>query len=181
MVEKSTKQTTRFSNKEMQLMKNTFAERDDLLMVIRRVFLQLGISEKEEVELRTIMTRDLLTVMEKMFNPKLDGYMPLHQEVDLWLTVKIEEKTEEDVLPIIKARKEVIDYMHLALTELAGGKKNPLILKGYTFDLTYINLITRNTIITHVEAQLGFIKMLAGLKNETPDETLARLKQDSSK
>ena len=45
----------------------------------------------------------------------------------------------------------------------------------------YVNLTVRNTLIIHVEQQLDQIRMLAGKKDETPEETIKRLQMDSTK
>jgi hypothetical protein len=45
----------------------------------------------------------------------------------------------------------------------------------------YSDLLARNTLIAHVEMQLQGLFVLAGKKNETPEETVARLQKDSSK
>lgn len=48
-------------------------------------------------------------------------------------------------------------------------------------DQAIINIKARNTVISHVENCLVQLKLLAGIKNETVEETKERLQKDSSK
>lgn len=103
----------RFSDEEVQLMKNTFAGNEDLLKLIRKVFL-----------------------------PEVDPKAPLGQVIDLWMTVKIEEMTPEQAL---------------------------------------INIKARNSLISHVDMCLMQLGILAGQKDETVEETKARIAKNSAK
>jgi hypothetical protein len=106
-------QEMRISDSELQLIKNTFAGNTDLLKLLRKVFL-----------------------------PELSAKAPLGQNIDLWMTVNLENLTPEQAL---------------------------------------INLKARNSLIQHVEMQLQMLSILAGQKDETVEQTKARLKKDSSK
>jgi hypothetical protein len=59
-------------------------------------------------------------------------------------------------------------------------EKNPKSLKEFNL-LNDEELTARNTIILHIEAQLKAINALAGLKTETPEETIKRLQVNSNK
>lgn len=106
-------QEMRISDVELELIKNTYSENDDLLKLLRKIFL-----------------------------PELDVNAPIGQNLDLWMTMKIEDLSPEDAL---------------------------------------INLKARNTLIQHVEMCLGQLKILAGQKKETVEETKERLKKNSAK
>lgn len=103
----------RFSEKELSIIRNIFNGRDDLLKLLRKVFL-----------------------------PELDPELPIGQMIDLWMTLDIKDKPPEEVK---------------------------------------IQLIARNTVITHIESQLMQLRTLANSGEETPEMLKARLKKDSSK
>ena len=103
----------RISDEELSLLKATFSENDKLLKLLRKLFL-----------------------------PEITADAPIGQNIDLWMTINLENKTPEQAI---------------------------------------IDLKARNSLIGHIESQLVQIKMLAGMKDETVEETKARLKQDSSK
>jgi len=106
-------QQMRITDLELQLIKSTFAGNEELLMLLRKIFL-----------------------------PELDPAIPLGQNIDLWMTVKIDDLDPEQAI---------------------------------------INLKARNTVIQHIEQQLLSLKLLAGMKEESVEETKKRLQQDSSK
>lgn len=106
-------QQMRITDAELGLIKATFAENDLLLKLLRKIFL-----------------------------PELDPNTPIGQNLDLWMTLSVENLTPEDAL---------------------------------------INIKARNTVIQHVEMCLQQLRILAGRKDETPEQTKDRLRQDSSK
>jgi hypothetical protein len=182
------KQQTRFSGKELQMLKDTFAEKEELLYSLRKFFLQIPMPEQEEVFMRKALSGEVLPLLRKIFLPELDGNLPLHQEIDLWMTVKLDDKDPDLAEPHIMARMKVIEYMDEQLKDLEGRKKVVIYsLKGFlpradkTADQLYTYLLARNTIIMHTEQQLSQIKLLAGNKEESPEDTLKRLKQNSNK
>lgn len=103
----------RISDIELSLIKNTFADNDQLLKIMRKVFL-----------------------------PEITGDTPIGQSIDLWMTVKVEDMSPEEAI---------------------------------------MNLKARNTVIQHLEMCLMQLKVLAGQKDETIEQTKERLKKDSSK
>lgn len=112
MAEKA-KGEMRITDAELGLLKMTFAENDVLLKLMRKIFL-----------------------------PEIDMDAPIGSQVDLWMTLKIEDLTPEQAM---------------------------------------INIKARNQLITHLEMCLHQIKVLAGQKSETPEQTRERLAKDSSK
>lgn len=106
-------QQMRITDKELELIKSTYAGNEELLMLLRKVFL-----------------------------PELDPATPLGQNLDLWMTLKVEDLSPEEAI---------------------------------------INLKARNTVIQHIEQQLLSLKLLAGQRDESVEETKTRLQQDSTK
>lgn len=65
---------------------------------------------------------DLLRLMRKVFLPEIDPTAPLGQMIDLWMTVKIDDVLPEQAIINIKARNQLvqhIDQMLMALKMLA--------------------------------------------------------------
>jgi len=83
-----------------------------------------------------------LKVLRKIFLPEINPTAPIGQNLDLWMTLKIEDQSPEQVITNIKAR---------------------------------------NTLINHVESCLNQLSVLAGQKDETVEETKARLAANSTK
>lgn len=103
----------RFTDSELALVKGTFAENEELLKLMRKVFL-----------------------------PELDPSAPIQQMIDLYMTLPTENQTPDEIA---------------------------------------INLKARNILIAHLEMQLGQLRTLAGMKNESVEQTQERLQKNSNK
>lgn len=85
---------------------------------------------------------ELVRLMRKFFLPELDPYVPIGQNIDLWMTVKVDDMEMEQAI---------------------------------------INLKARNQLISHVDNCLNQIKLLSESPDESPEETIERIKKNSSK
>lgn len=183
------RQTMRFNDAELSLIKNTFAENYDLLMAMRKVFLQMPLDIIDKDILSVFRSKELLAVVRKAWLPELDAHAPLHQLIDLLMTVEIREKTPQEAYPQIVARKLVIKYLEqqFAVLESLDTVGITLVLdsftdiQGKTPDEVFTQFTARNTIIGHTEMQLDQLRVLAGTKDETVEQTQKRLQQNSSK
>lgn len=187
---KKERQTMRFNDLELSLLKNSFTDAVDLIRAIRKGFLQLELGAVDLALLETLKGQpELLAVIRKSCLPQLDGNAPLHQVVDLWMTVEIKDKPYEDAYPHLCARATLIDYIEQQLQFLEGKKTNEqceIRLEGLVFDSTktpekgYSDLIARNTLIGHIEMQLNQFTVLASLESETLEDTKKRLQKDGN-
>ena len=179
----------RFTDAELSLIKNTFAENEELLKAMRKVFLQMPLDVIDRDILGVFKSKELLAVVSKTFLPELDANAPLHQLVDLMMTIDLKEKTPEDAYPHILARKEVIEYLRQQMGVLESLDVSGVeVAFASLADITeksvigmYVDLTARNTIIAHTEQQLEQLRILAGVKEETVEETQKRLQRDSTK
>lgn len=67
-----------------------------------------------------------LKLMRKIFLPELDPTAPIGQNIDLWMTIKVEDMSPEEALVNIKARNTLISHVEqqlMQLKTLAGMKK----------------------------------------------------------
>jgi hypothetical protein len=110
---KSVKPEMRITDAELSLIKMLFADNDVALKLLRKIFL-----------------------------PEITADAPIGQNIDLWMTLKVE---------------------------------------GVPMEEAIINLKARNTVIQHLEMCLNQLKVLAGTKTESVEETKDRLAKDSSK
>ncbi len=179
------KQVMRFDDTELEVIKATFADNYDALVAIRKVMLQMPLNQTDIQKVKTFSKTSLM-VIRKAFLPTLDGDAPVQQLIDLWMTIKLDDKSPEEALPHLKARELLIEYLDQQLKVLEGGKTETIkfsslnSLKG-TPEKIYSNLIARNTIVSHTEMQLFQFQILAGQTSESVEETKERLTRDSSK
>ena len=180
----------RFSVEEMGLIKNTFADNEDLFKAVRKVFLQVPLDEVDKQSLKAHVSgkADVLAIIRKNYLPEIDSDAPIHQVIDLWMTLDLKDKTPEQAWPHIVARETLINYLEqqLQVLETLEDKGEVRLddmrgAEGKTPERAYIDLVLRNTLISHNEQMLNQLNTLAGTKTETPEETQERLKKDSSK
>lgn len=187
------KQKMRFSDAELSLIKNTFAENDALLESIRKVFLQMEITKSDTEILKVFKGKnELISLMSKLFNPKLDPKAPRHQLIDLWMSIDMKDKDVRDLMPVFEARQLLIDLLEQQLKSLEGIASGLKVkekiqlskltnIKDKSASEVYTNIVARNTLITHIEAQLTQLDVLAGQRAETVEQTLQKLAKNSSK
>ena len=173
------KQTMRFNDAELSLIQNTFKD-DSILKELRKYSLQM------ESNVEVLKVKPVTDLLRKVFLPTLDGNAPMHQVIDLWLTVKIGDKSPVDALPIIRSREILINHFDAMLTQLEGGKAKGVSLDKLTVmskedwdcNAIYSNLLARNEIVSHTEQQISQLSILA---NQTKEQLEAQMKKNSSK
>jgi len=79
----------RITDAELSLIKMTFADNEVLLKLLRKIFL-----------------------------PEISPTAPLGQNIDLYMTVKIEDMTPEQALINLKARNTLISHIEMCLQQL---------------------------------------------------------------
>jgi len=180
-------QTMRYTESELDLMRETFKENLPLLKAMRKVFLQLDVSEEEQELLKNTMKGDVIALVRKAFLPTLDGDAPLGQVIDLMMTVDIVSKFPEEAINHLKAREIAIAYINEQLDVLVGNSTSDNIkftdLTILTADVseTYQNIVARNTIIMLVENQLRDINTLANQVKLTEEEQKEAMEKESNK
>lgn len=183
------KSRMRFDEGEMIALKNTFSDNEELIKTMRRVFLQSKLSVEDIAIVNTIFKEDSMkALITKFFNPTISGQEHLNQVVDLWTTLQTKELAPDYVALTVKARDILIKYIVQQIDKLFNlDSVETIILSDlikfdevYDTDI-YINLVARNSIIQHVEDRLTNILVLAGDKNETVENTMRKMKKNSSK
>jgi hypothetical protein len=179
----------RYDDRELFVIKNTFSENEPLLKLLRKVFLQAKLDKEDINKLGVIYnSADLLFLIKKTYAPEIELDAPLGQIIDLWLTVDSGERTVAQTVLALKVRRRLMDLINLGLARLEKPKEKPSAsVVDYEPDFTkddealYVEFAARNALITHTEFQLNQLLILAGSKDETPEETKIRLMKNSAK
>ncbi len=173
-----TVQQSRISESEKELLRGIFANNEGLLLVLRNLFFGFELDEGEKKTIEKLKEENIKKLLRKIFLPELQKDIPIGQSIDLWMTIKLEDK--ESVEDIISGRKGLIQMLENALQSIEEGNSKTLDVdvKG-KLDKPYF--LARNTFISHIEMQLQIIQMIANSVRETSEELLARIKKDSSK
>lgn len=185
-------QVMRFSDVELNLFKALFALNDDMLFVIRKVLLQIDITETERGSLSKTMNDSVYTLLKKTFLPELEGDAPLFQLSDMriGLNVDLKGKTPAEAWPLIQVKKLEIEYLEqqfCVLKDIKGNVRTPIKLNELSnlnlkdAEKLFINLTTWNYLISYIDGNLQQIKFLAGKTEESVEETKERLAKQSNK
>lgn len=184
MVEKAPKKRPlRFSDQELSLLQNTFSDRHDLLVVLRKKFLQIETDRNDEALMGII--KDSVSLIRKVFLPTITGNEPINEIIDLRMSVALKELDVEKGYIEMKAREVLVKYNEEFLDNLENDTEKTIKFADFQFVdndqmQTYINAYIRNTLLAHIESRLYQIMLLAGEKNETPEEKKKRLQQDAN-
>lgn len=177
----------RISDTEFEMLKSTFAERDELLKTIRNLFFGLSVTDDEKKQIKDLFgtNKVLRKLMRKQFLPEIQPDLPIGQAIDLWMTIDIKDKDSLQIRHIVEAREKLNGMIEKSLNLLEDPNETPVDLSAWNrvpwVEGLDTSLIARNQFISHIDQQLNTIKILAGMKTETVEETKKRLLQDSSK
>jgi len=177
----------RYSDDELVTLNSAFAERPDLLILLRKFFMQGELTPVEKEGIALFSSEKLFPIIKKTYLPELDLDTPLGQLVDMWTNINTRDKGVEGAWLEMAAREKVVDYIKGRIVCLVSGNDTGLKLEELAYSHTksreqnFIDLSARNTIITHVDFQTTQLWVLAGTKRETIQEIQKRLFKDSSK
>lgn len=68
---------------------------------------------------------ELVRLMRKIFLPELDPYAPIGQNIDLWMTVDIKDRTPEEAMIQILARNQLISHVDNMLNQIKLLAESP--------------------------------------------------------
>ena len=178
-----------FNDQELSLIKATFADNEDLLYAIRKVLLQLKLTDQEQ-KLIDSMSKEVYAVVKKRLYPDIDGDSPLTQIGDIYqtLTKDLQSKSVEDMKPLFDAKQLEIDYLNQQFNVLKGKKVEEKIKLSELGNLIgkdnyerFVHTTARNFLLGYIDPMLLMLKKIAGQKTESVDELKKRITRDSSK
>lgn len=179
----------RYSDDELAVIKSTFAENEALVLAIRKALMGQDMTKEEKSHVDTVFSSDeVAAVIEKTIAPRLDPDAPMFQQADLYIGMQLDFSSPERVAAELEVRKILADYMY----DMMEVVKNPIAKRKS--DVTVesltpsestaqagINLMARNSIISHIDFQLNQLLILAGQRDETVEATKKRLQKDSAR
>lgn len=171
---------------DKSLVKNTFANKIDLLLLLRKCLLQGEMSENEKTAFIGF-SPELVVALRKQFLPTINLENPAAQLIDLWATVHTRDKKVEDAWLEMEARRILIDYLEerFAFLEGKGEGKIKLVELEYkrskSKEQAFIDLLARNTIINHIDVNAGILWSVASQVDETKEDLEEKKKRKSAK
>lgn len=179
-----------FNDAELSLIKNTFAENDELLYAVRKVLLQFERSDDDKKLLSTL-TPEVLRILKKRMLPELGDEFPIGQLSHMLttLTNDIKSKSLEDMELLFKAKELEIEYLEQQFAVLANGGEGVEFLKLKDFETikgkqaeeAFVGVTVYLFLLGYIDPMLNFLKSIAGKKTETIEEAKERMTRNSSK
>lgn len=179
-----------FSKGELALLKKVFAGNDELLYAVRNVLLQFPLSEQEQAMIKTEITPEVFALIKKRLYPEPNPDLPLTQQGDIYqtLTNDLKTKTVEEMAPLFDAKQLEVDYLDQQFARLKDIDAPEDIrfdalasLRDKSPYQRYVDTTARNFLLGYIDPMLNNLKVLAGTKDETPEQQQARLTRDSNK
>jgi len=155
----------KYTKEELSLISNIFYDRDDVLMTIRKFFLQGELNNTEETIVKTL-TEDTIRVLRKCILPDINFHSPLVLGKDLWARIDMTTKLMEDAYWEIRSESILIKYLEeqferfngagikMKLTDLIYNDKKPM-------DVACYELKARNKVLNLIDECLRELRMLA--------------------
>lgn len=177
-----------YSNKDIELIKSIFSENDALLLAIRKLFFGVDITQEEKNIVTSAFSNPEAV---EVFRRKVYGLnnfdTPIGQLSDFWLGAEsqIFGASRDTVYQTIASKELIFSMFEKAiklLTNPDGEKVDINSMKmSIEADPLGIYLIARNLYMKAVESALLAVMTIAGMKTETVEDAVKRLKQDSTK
>lgn len=181
-------QTMRFNDIELGIMKRVFADNEDLIFIVRKVLFQSELTKGERNMLDASLSDEVNSLLKKMFVPELDTESPLFQMTDLplGLNLAMNSKGVEEMQPLFEAKKLEMDYLNQQLEAIKNENSSKRIrfssmAKLEPYPKAFVGVTARNWLLVFIDSSLQQIKILAGTKKETLEETMERISKDSAK
>lgn len=179
-----------FSDVELELIKNTFSENDELLYAVRNVLLQFELSDAQKQMIRAQVTPEIYKVLLKRMLPTPTGEFPLTQLPSILTTITgdLKSRSVEDMELLFSAKATEIAYLEqqfAVLKDLSSPQPIKLTdfatIVGKSAKDAYVHMTVYLFLLGYIDPALGFIKSIAGEKKETIEEQKKRLDRDSNK
>lgn len=183
-MEENNKPNIVVQDEEIALIKSVFADNDELLQAMRALFFGLEIKESDKKAIEETFASDaLMKIIQKRFLPTLNAEAPIGQVSDVWLGAEtmIFGASQGTIAQAVLYKERSIDMTRraLALLRNTDGERISLEVNGLQDELG-VDILARNQFIRHIESQLLFLKIIAGTKDESPEDAKKRLAQNSS-
>lgn len=170
-----------YSKGELELIRNTFKDNDELLYELRNVMFGFSNQTKQ-------YTPEVLAVIKKTLLPELTPNVPLGKQDDLYQNLKVlKDIIPEQGINLIKAQDIVIEYLNNRFSVLKGVssvRKLSDLKEAESKDdeRRYLEMVAYNFLVdNYIDQRIYNLQALANYKEETEEEKKARLAKDSTK
>jgi len=178
-------QTDKYSEGEIEILKQAYENNTDLFLMLRDHFLQLGTDEHLKE-----LTPDFLEVFGKGIFFELRNDLPITQQATMYSGLSMLEQLHPEMgIILIQAADLVNDYVKQQLEILTSKEEPEIILEELLErfgsveqkEMRVINTIAYNKLIPIIESKMFLLQSKCAKKEETEEEKIKRLEANSSK
>lgn len=176
-----------YSNKDIDLIKATFAENDALLVMVRKLFFGYDLTEDEKKAVKnTFSNPEVVEVFRRKVYSAGNVETDIGHINDFWFGVEeqIFGASRDTIYQALSSKELVLSMFTKAfklLSNLDGEKVDTSFSPIIEADPLGIKLIARNLYMKAIETGLHSMKVIAGMKSESVEQAVKRLTQDSAK
>lgn len=184
-----------FNKNELSLIKNTFAENEELLYAIRKVLLQFPLTDGDRALIKAGVTPEVFAVLKKRILPDIGPEYPLGQLPSILTTLTNDIRVKDVDAMSYQFESKRLQIAYLAqqfdvLAEVAGLSNakltvDPIKLQDLSVitnpEDTFINMTAYLFLLGYIDPSLIMIRSIAGAKDETPEQQTERMRRDSNK
>lgn len=183
-------QVMMFNSAELSLCKNTFADNDVLMYTIRKVFLQMPMTDVEKGLIKQAMTPEVIALLKKRILPSISPELPLGQLPSILnnLSDNLKTMTVAEIAPHFKSKAKQIAYLQQQFDVLSGASTDEPIrladfekLDGKTDEERFVDITTYLFLLGWIDPNLILYRNMAGMKDESEADQKKRLTRNSSK
>jgi len=182
-------QTDPKTEKNLNLIKSTFAGNDELLKKIRSLLIGQPTSEEDRNLIREVFkNEDLITIVKNKIFQEITDDIPVGELNDFWMGAdRIAGQPEEVIQQALIYRMKVLKMFRNVSVILRNPELKVEIFEMPSDEKSLVwsqrpdcDLLARNLYIKTIDTGLFMLKIIAGEKSETPEEQAKRLFKDSS-
>lgn len=175
-----------YGERDIELLKQVFAENEYLLQTLRKLFFGYELSQEDkDLVIQTFKSQEVRDVLRHKIYGLNNVNTPIGQVSDFWLNTESQVfgQSKDTIKQAIQSKKIILGMFEKSMELLTNpdGEKVDVSFNPDTCDELGIDLIARNIYMKSVENALLGIKTIAGQKTESVEQTMKRLKKDSAK
>lgn len=183
------KSGTRYGDDDLSLISHLFFDNLDLLMSLRKHFLQGYKTGAEMITLEKFAkNQEGMHILRKALLPEIDSGLYFGLSTDVWVSVNTMQGEIDKALLEMESRQMLIDYIEQQFQELKDpGMKTKIKFRDLIYNShkkprqAFIEMDARNQILRHIDKNLQDLQILA-IQNKTPEaeEEAKKRQQDSN-
>jgi hypothetical protein len=187
-MEKTHTKGMRFSDKQLELIKNTFQD-ESLIRVIRKAFYGVDLLDADIAKLN--LSQDAIDVLKMQFQPTVSLDVPMGQNIDYFMALDLKDKSLDEIMLAIETRKLFMQYIDMGLSRIVNKTQagaNHIVVFSPSVELSaktsnrYLTeLFARNMLVQTSDSLLKQLQLLATANEDTEEEQKKKAKMNSAK